>query len=409
MFLARYFQSLPPDPDMDEQLSAQPVLEPAPLPVIDPVLRYSALGVFVILFFAALHLSRAFAMPIVAGLVIGFVLGPAADRLARYGLPQSVAAGLIVLMAALFLIAAAANTAAPLAEWIDQLPAMISALQAKAAGLLDVITRVKSVSNGAETAAAVAVEKSNPVIDIFSVSSTIGAQLLLFTCTVYFYLATRRQIVARTLWLVLDKQARRPAYGFFEAVESHVAIYFGVVTLVNLGVGVFVAVVAWLGGLGYPLLWGALAAILNYVPYVGPMIVFGALLSAKLIQDVELIAVFWPAAAFVSMHVLEANVVTPSLVGRRFTVSPLLVFLSFAFWLWLWGPVGAMLASPLLLVAVLARASWREYRETVAPDGVVAASVVVPATQPDSGTKDLQSRSENGKSGVSSDVSPVKG
>ncbi|MBL8568123.1 MAG: AI-2E family transporter [Phreatobacter sp.] len=329
----------------------------------DPVLRYSALGIFLILGTAALAIARPVALPVTAGIVFGIVLGPLTDRLIRKGLPAPGAAGLVVVVGGLVLIAIFGLLAAPVAMGVDQIPAILATLRTKLDGLFDIVHRVQGATGSGGPALEVSTgNQFSPLLNIALTSTSAAGGVLIFIATVYFYLAGRRTLKARLLRMCLGRGARQVADTFFQETESRIATYFGVVTVINLVVGLLATVLAWAAGFPYPPFWGAMAFVLNYLAFVGPFIATVLILGAGLTADTSLFGAIWPAAVFLGMHAIEGNIVTPSLIGRRLTMSPFLVFLSFVFWLWLWGPVGAVLSTPLLLIGLVMFEVLSSYR-----------------------------------------------
>jgi predicted PurR-regulated permease PerM len=132
--------------------------------------------------------------------------------------------------------------------------------------------------------------------------------------------------------------------------------------------------------LPFPWFWGLLAFILNYIAFVGPFIMAGLLLGAGLIDSDNSWWSAWAAVVFYVVHLIEGNVITPLLVGRHLTLSPFLVFISFVFWLWLWGPVGAILSVPLLLLMSLSLEAAAAYRQ-------IRKDEHAPGSPPDSGNE----------------------
>ena len=106
----------------------------------------------------------------------------------------------------------------------------------------------------------------------------------------------------------------------------------------------------WFLGVPSPLLWGVLAALLNYVVYLGPAFMTAILFLVGLSLGGTLLEIATPAIVFLTLNLIEANLVTPNIIGRRMTLNPFIVFLSLAFWLWIWGPVGGFIAVPALLI-----------------------------------------------------------
>ena len=128
------------------------------------------------------------------------------------------------------------------------------------------------------------------------------------------------------------------------------AAYFFTIASVNLALGTCTALVAWGFGLPQPLMWGGFAALFNFVPYVGPLAVVVLLLIGGLVTFAAPVNALWPALVFLAFHLTEANILTPSLVGRRLTMSPLAILLALSFWGWVWGIVGALISVPLLIM-----------------------------------------------------------
>lgn len=329
----------------------------------DLILRYAIVGIFVILATVSLALTKVIAMPVVAGVIFGLVLGPFVDWLVRRGVPQHAAAALVVLLFIGLMVGAIAILAVPVAGWSDQAPAMMAALRNKLAGVFAFMDEFKrGIASITGKGAELSVSQGNPLFDIALTSSAAAGGLLIFVATIYFWLATRRHLKARVLRLCLGRGARRSAGSFFEEIETRVAHYFGLVTAINLGMGCLTMAIAWLAGLPFPVFWGALAFLLNYLAFIGPVIVAILLLAGALLDAPSLFAAIWPAAVYYVLHLVEGNAVTPVFVGNRLTISPFLVFIAFIFWLWLWGPVGAVLSTPIVIVAMVAQEEFARYR-----------------------------------------------
>jgi len=152
-----------------------------------------------------------------------------------------------------------------------------------------------------------------------------------------------------------DREARLRALKIMNDIESNLGGYLIVVTAINLALGLVTMLMAYMLGLPSPILWGALAFVLNYVPYVGPAIMDVLLFGIGVLTFPTLLGALLPPAIFLAITVVEGQFLTPAIVGRRLlNLHPLAVFLSIAFWAWLWGPVGAFLATPILIVACVA-------------------------------------------------------
>jgi predicted PurR-regulated permease PerM len=142
---------------------------------------------------------------------------------------------------------------------------------------------------------------------------------------------------------------KRQAVEISEKIESDISAYLITITIMNAAVGVAVAIVMWSTGLGDPILWGTVAFLLNYVPILGPTLgVILFLLAGLLTMDT-----LWQALLplYLSIHLAEGEMITPTLLAKRFIVNPVLVVVSLIFWFWMWGAPGATIAVPMLAIA----------------------------------------------------------
>jgi predicted PurR-regulated permease PerM len=349
----------------------------------DLIVRYAILGIFMMMCIGALWVTKSISMPLVAGTMLGIVMGPIVDRMTRLGVPQTVAAVILASVVLVIFFVIAALIMAPIAIWADQLPGLISALRNKLSGVLASIRQVEGIAGALSTSTTpkVAVAEGSAFTDIAANSTAFAGGMLLFFATLFAYLGTRRHLKARVLRLCLGRNARHSAGQFFETIESRMAGYFGVVTLINAGVGIVTWLIALQAGLPLAGIWGVVAFVMNYIALVGPLIVAALLFAAGLIDNPSPWSAAWPALTYYVLHMIEGNVVTPTAVGRRLTLSPFLVLVSFIFWLWLWGPIGAILSTPILLLVTLAVEVQTSYRAAEAADAV--ATVQTEAEVPD--------------------------
>ncbi|MBT9292690.1 AI-2E family transporter [Prosthecodimorpha staleyi] len=194
-------------------------------------------------------------------------------------------------------------------------------------------------------------------VDMTAVTGFLGGltpafgEVLVFLATLAFFVAGRAALRRKAILAIGDRDRRLAAIRVFNAAEATLATYFGTTATIYLAVGILTAAVAWSSGLANPALWGVIAFLLSFIPFLGPAIVTFALVSAGLLPHTGLLAALWPAAGFGIVHLISENAVLPSILGRRFEINPFLVFVAIVFWSWMWGPMGAALAVPILLVA----------------------------------------------------------
>jgi predicted PurR-regulated permease PerM len=180
-------------------------------------------------------------------------------------------------------------------------------------------------------------------------------QVVLFVGTFFFFILGRTSFRKRAVHLFSSRDARLRTLKIMNDVESNLSGYLLVVTAINLCLGLVAIAMAYVLGLPYPLLWGALAFSLNYVPYVGPSIMYVLLFFAGILTYPTLFGALLPPLAYIAITTIEGHFLTPMIVGRQvLQIHPLAIFLGIAFWAWLWGPIGAFLATPILIVGRVA-------------------------------------------------------
>lgn len=166
----------------------------------------------------------------------------------------------------------------------------------------------------------------------------------------YFLLASEHWLLSRTIEAVPRRRSRALVLGGVRAAQREIGRYLGSLGLINIGVATVTGLAMWWLGLPNPTLWGALGGLLNFIPYIGPLILFALLLLAGVFAFPEASAMVAPALAFAAINAVENNLVSPWIVGRRLALSPISVFLSVMFWGWLWGVAGALIAVPMLII-----------------------------------------------------------
>jgi predicted PurR-regulated permease PerM len=306
---------------------------------------------------AALYFGRPVLLPVVAALIVGITLSPAVEFGARYNIPSAISAIGIVAALAVVIGAVLIFFATPLTEWIARAPEMGAAVQEKLhvfdyplAVLRDLKKSVMPAAAGAPT---VAVE-SNPAELVGTVVATVTpavSQFVVFFGTMVFFLITNIQLRRKLIVSFGTRDARLRMLRIWNDIEENLVSYVGLVTLINLGLGTVTMAMLYLIGFPNPITFGLLTMGLNYIPYLGPAIVATVLLAVGLVAMPTLSQAALAPALFVAIATLEGHFITPSIVGRRLTLSPFLVFIALVFWTWLWGPIGAFLAVPLLIVS----------------------------------------------------------
>ncbi|WP_053086081.1 AI-2E family transporter [Nitratireductor soli] len=306
-------------------------------------------------FLVMLHYARFLLAPISLAIIIGLMLGPIASRLEARNVPSSLAAIAVVLVFIVLVGTFLVAIAAPLASWAGKVPQIWSELQLQLSSLRQPLNTVKELQEQIRSATGgskvtVSVEGGSTMADVAVLAPTLLAQLLLFFASLYFFVATRHQTRMAILKLCFDRRLRWRVAHIFRDVEYAVSDYLLSIAIINAGLGVAVGIALWLVGVPSPALWGAMAALLNFIIYIGPAVMAVVLFGVGLATFDTLTASFMPPLAYLALNAIEAQFVTPTVIGRRMTLNPFIVFLAIAFWLWMWGPIGGFIAIPALLV-----------------------------------------------------------
>lgn len=304
----------------------------------------------------ALQVGQVIIAPVFLAITVGLMFGPVADAMETRGVPEPASAGVVVLLLLLIIFGGGYLFSAPLAEWVRRGPVIWEKLQAELANWKEPLESFGAIQEqikgalGTGTAMEVTVEDASTVTNIALLAPTLLAQVLIFFASLYFFLATRDSIRIATLSLCVSRRMRWRTAHVFRDVEQKVSKYLITISLVNIGVGIVVAVLMTLIGMPSPILWGALAAVLNYVPFVGQAVMAVVLFLVGLSSQPELFGALLPVGLYWAVNFVEGNFVTPNLLGRTMTINPFLIFLSLAYWLWAWGPIGGLIAVPSLLI-----------------------------------------------------------
>ncbi len=304
----------------------------------------------------ALTAGKAFFLPIVTAIVITVALSPLADAFGRLGIPNSLNAALAVVVFVAALALGVSLIVQPAADLLASLPKTLQVIAGHVEqwrGDVRVITRLgdqMSRLTGARHVQQVVVAAPSVLEQAAYATPTLLFESILTLLMAYFMIESRVRLRRRLLLDRSDLDASLRVARALRDVQQRVGAYLLTVTLINIGVGVIVGLGAWAYGFDSPVMWGGIAALLNFLPYFGPLVT-GALLAAFGLGTAESALVgLLPALLYLGLHAIEANLVTPALLGRRFTVNPVAILLAFSFFSWVWGALGAILSVPLLII-----------------------------------------------------------
>jgi predicted PurR-regulated permease PerM len=298
---------------------------------------------------------------VTAALVVAIALVPLLEWFERHRIPSKLAAALCVLIFLSITFFAIGSIVLPALDWVTLIPERIDKVKATLDPLLDlyksfdrfvegILTQV-AVSPGADQARMVTIETPNSMLDLITASAPHAAiQLFFALLVIYFFLAgwtgmRKRTIVSRGSF----EGALTTARVIQQVVES-TSTYIGTITVINIALGTLTALILWQLGMTSPVMWGGIVAVLNYIPYLGPIAAALLLFLGGLMVFPDAWAAMLPPLVFIGLHLVEANLITPMVVGERLEINPLAILIALSFWAWVWGTTGALLAVPLLII-----------------------------------------------------------
>ena len=336
-------------------------IEPSPVPQGTDLIAFALTSLLVITVVAVLYFAKAFFLPVVAAFVIGTMLSPAASFLERRRIPRALSAVLIVIAVCGGVTFMVGLISSPVMQWTGRLPELAGLLKDK----LHILDRPLALWHELQGMLGVSdafsatppfqmpkLEWVQPALEFLPPTFT---EFLLLFATLILFIASWRDLRRALIMTFTSHDSRLRALRVLNAIEDHLGAYLLTVTLINMGVGSATGLICWITGMPNPAGLGALAATLNYLPIIGPVAMFVILTLVGFMALPTLSAGLIAPLAFVGVTFLEGHFVTPTIIGRRLELNALAVFLSLAFWTWLWGPMGAFLSSPLLIMALILR------------------------------------------------------
>ena len=318
----------------------------------------SIIGTFAILLIGILYFARAFFLPVMLSLLITLTFSPLVRYLRHRGIPSVISAVLIVLAMFALFGSTAIYLADPISQVIADAPAITQRIDERFAPLREPLRKVMSVSaqieqmagTGGPDAEKVVVAQSSLAAWVADALGGLGATLGVTLVLVVFLLSSGDLFLHKLVRVLPTFSDKKRSVRVVHDVEFEVSRYLLTITAINIGFGITVTLAMIVLGMPNALLWGAAATALNFIPYVGAAIGTAAALIAGLITYGAIGPALLPPAAYLLFHTIESAFITPLVLGRRLELNVVVIFISLAFWSWIWGIVGALIAVPILVV-----------------------------------------------------------
>jgi predicted PurR-regulated permease PerM len=327
----------------------------------------SMVGAFLLMIGALLYVAESLIAPVVAAAVVSTLFRTLYARLSRFKIPVALYALVCVV-----LFAAAVNIilvllAGTISDWTSRGPEVVEALKAKAAILERPLSILREIHQGLNSLLGgslgdmkVELPTAALVTPVLGFLTPALGELIIFFGSLFFFIYERDRQRHLLVLMFQGQEARLRTLKLLNDVERSLTRYIGMVSVINIAMGAVTAVIAYACGLPNAFFLGVLAFLLNYIPYVGAAGITVVLFLFGVTSTPTLASALVAPALFVAVATIEGHFITPNVVTRNLTVGALTTFLCLAFWTWLWGPIGAFLATPILIVAVLIREHARD-------------------------------------------------
>ncbi len=310
-----------------------------------------------IIVIGSLYIAKPFFLPVITAFVVGTMLAPAAGLLEQHRVPRAFSAVLIVTLAFAVVTFMVTLIAAPVVDWSGRLPELGAKLKEKLQMFDGVIAMWRQMQTALGSPDHISAPIQFPTIEwmqpTYEFLSPTLTETLLFLVTLVLFIASWKDLRRAMVMTFAERDTRLRVLRILNEIEGSLGSYLLTVTVINFCYGIATGVICWLSGMPNPAALGALAAMLNFLPIIGPFVMFVILTLVGIVSFPTLGSGLMAPFGFALLTFVEGHFITPAIIGRRLSLNVLAVFITLAFWTWLWGPMGGFLAVPLLIVALV--------------------------------------------------------
>jgi predicted PurR-regulated permease PerM len=328
----------------------------------------------VIALFYTLYFARAFFLPLTFGLLLNLLFSPVVRALRRVRIPEPLGAAIVVLSIVAATALGGYALADPVQGWLTKAPQALAGASAKIRKIQRPMEQVSKSADQMERVASTGGATRTPEVTlkgptllgrIVNVSTSLVVGALETLVLLYFLLASGNLFLQKLTKMLPEFHDKKKAVAIARETEASISAYLSTVALINVAEGCIVAGVMWALGMPNPMLWGVLALFLEFVPYLGALVMVGVLTLAALSTFDAVGRIAAVPASFLAINLLQAYVLTPMLLGRRLTLNPVAILIGLILWWEVWGVAGAFIAVPVLATCKIVC----DHIETLAPVG----------------------------------------
>jgi predicted PurR-regulated permease PerM len=316
-------------------------------------------GIFLIMLFATVYVAKDVLLPIVLSILLMLTLSPVVRGLERAGVPPGVSAVLLILAIGISSTLGAYMISGPVSDLMARVPTIGQELEAKLSPLTRSVEAVQEAeekvqdlanSDGNGKVQKVVVEEPGLIRVAAASVAEAGSSVLAALVLALFLLASGDFWLRRIVEATPKFRDKKRAYVIVRDIERQISRYLAAITVINAGLGVAIGTALFFIGMPYPLVWGVVAFALNFLPFLGALIGTALVGAVSFVTfDTASQALLAPLA-YLTLTTIEGQFITPMLVGRRLEVNTVAVLITVAFWIWIWGVLGALMAVPFLVL-----------------------------------------------------------
>ena len=320
----------------------------------------SLTGIFLILLSFACKYASVILVPLTFATLLSLLLTPVVHFLSGLHIPERIGAAIVVASIIGILASGIIGLYDPATEWLTRSPQILKKMEFKLRKIKEPLKKIKkaaekvgSITDVDHDAQQIVVKtKSQKLFDVvFTATPELLTFLVLSMVLLYFLLFSSRTLVEFLINFIFWLAHQRNTVNMGHLIQREISRYLLTITIINFCLGIIVTLAFAAIGMPNPILWGTMAALMNFIPYIGALCSSVVVTLISFVTFDTLPHIFLAPVVFLIITGLEGQIITPQILGNRFAMNPFVVFLSIVFWGWLWGIVGALLAFPLLVSA----------------------------------------------------------
>ena len=326
-------------------------------------IAHAALALIVVAVLAvlySLYFARSFLIPIAFAILLDFLLSPLVRVLNKARIPTTAGAALVVLALIGTIVLGIYQLTGPVQKFLDEAPQSISKAQAQIGSLIQPLQRVSQNAEKVAAATGDTNDRKKPAqVEVVGPSMAsrlagttqrIVGGLLEVLLLLFFLLAGGDLFLEKTISLLPLLRDKKKAVRIARDIESTVSVYLMANLAINIVEGVMLSLVLWAWGLPNALLWGIVVVALEFIPYIGAIIMIALLSLAAVATFNDLPHILLVPASYIVVNFIQGNVVSTMVLGKRLALNSVALFIGLAFWFWIWGIPGAFIGVPLMSV-----------------------------------------------------------